>query len=429
MPEDLAASVVTPLDQSLFDQTWTEIKAKMLGAGANLQILDPTIDWWFDAAGAGAMSARALNIVNTVPQWSPVGSYSPGASSVFDSYIQVLQHVDPTIPPAQRQAYTNAHNALITAQSTRSQDEQKKNRQWVVDTTNLPKGVPAPEYADWLISSGWAGTLKTDQDAISKAQENLANVIAQQDPALKAALLAAAIPTDVNTTKAGFTTVDQGDGTLVPAPVYSIGTTGQDWVALLSQGGGNTVTINVDQSMSSDNMTKSWAKAQAKVSGWFWSVEVDGSWEKLDIDESDNSVTAAIQMTTTQVDVTPGAWYDGGYLKTLKGQSSFFPPWQATGGGSPVFGEGGLLPLEVKQLIVAYQPSFSISMSQSTYKRALQQFQAATNVRIGPFTFAGSGGHTDDKVNTSASNGTFTGKSTATYPFIVGLGVASPGLS
>ncbi|MGB6230330.1 MAG: hypothetical protein WBF53_09420, partial [Litorimonas sp.] len=417
MLDKLAVTVATPLDQSLFDQTWTEIKAKMLGAGANLQILDPTIDWWFDAAGAGTMSARALNIVNTVPKWSTVGAYSPGASSVFDSYVQVLQHVDPTIPPAQRQAFTNAHNALVTAQATRSQDEQKRNRQWVVDSTGLPAGVPVPDYPTWLIQSGWAGTLKTDSDAISKAQETLGNVIANQDPALKKALLAAAMPADANTKKAGFTTVDQGDGTLVPAPVFSVGTTGQDWVALLSQGGGDKRTITVSQSKSSDNMSKSWAKADTKVSGWFWSVEISGRWEQLDIDQSDASVSATIEMTTTQVDVTPGDWFDGGYLKTLKGQGNFFPPWQATGGASPAFGEGGLLPLQIRQLIVAYQPSFTISMAQSTYNRALKQFQAATNVRIGPFTFAGSGGHTSDKVNTTASNGQFTGKSTATYPF------------
>ena len=427
MPEDQAISVATPTDQSLYDQTWSQIAEKLLGAGQNLQLVTPTIDWWFDSAGGGAMSARALNIVDTIPKWSTAGSYSPGASSVFDSYVQVLQHVNPTIPPDQQQAFTDARNGMIDAQTTLYEDTQKKNRQWVLDSTNLPTGVPVPDYATWLQDSGWANTLLQDKQHIAKAQQNVANVTANQDPALTAALKASTMPDSVNVTKTGFTTVDQGDGTLVPAPVYSIGQTGQGWVALLSKGGGNKYSVSVSQSKSSDNMTKSWAKAHAEVSEWFWSVEVSGSWEKLDIDNSDQSVTAQIEFDSTQVDVTPGQWYDGGYLKTLKAQGNFFSPWSATGGASPVFGEGGLLALRITQLIVAYQPSFTITMSQDTYNRAKQQFEAATNVRIGPFTFGGSGGHGSDAVNTTASNGTFSGQSTATYPFIIGFGIAMPG--
>lgn len=47
----------------------------------------------------------------------------------------------------------------------------------------------------------------------------------------------------------------------------------------------------------------------------FWSVEVDRGWEQPDIDPSETSVTAMMTMTTTDVDVTPCARYDGGYLE------------------------------------------------------------------------------------------------------------------
>ncbi len=423
-----ATAANTPIDQSLFDQTYTEIEKKLLGAGKNLQLVSPTIDWWWDTASTGQIAPRAYQLANSIPKWSPVGDFSPGASGLYESYVQVLQHVNPSIPPEQQQAWNDAHNQLIAAQNKWQNDQTAMYRAWVVATTNLPPGVPAPDFTTWQKDSGWLGTLHADSVQIGKMQENMANITGQMDPELKAALAASAMPADKNAQKAGFTTMDQGDGTLIPVPNYLIGTSGQDWVALLTKGGGNQKSISVSQSQSSDNMTKSWAASHFSVDEWFWSVEASGSWSRLDIDDSDKSVSAQIDMTATWVQVTPGQWYDGAYMKTLAGQGNFFTPWTAKGGTSPVFGEGGVLPVMITGLVVAYQPSFTITMSQNTYTQAKQQFEAATGVRIGPFSFGGSGGHASNTVDKTASNGTFTGKSTATYPFIIGVTVALPGL-
>ncbi len=86
------------------------------------------------------------------------------------------------------------------------------------------------------------------------------------------------------------------------------------------------------------------------------------------------------------------------------------------------------MPLIITGLVVAHQPSFTITMRQNTCNQTKQQFGAATGVRIGPFCFGGSGGHASNTVDKTASNGTFTGKSTATYPVIIGVTLAMPGL-
>jgi hypothetical protein len=419
---------IMSVDQSLMDQTYTQIQQKLLGAGANLQLVSPTIDWWWPTAPSGQIAARAFNLVNSIPKWSPVGEFSPSSAQLYNAYLQVLQQVNPTIPPDQQQAWTNAHNSLVAAQNTWQNDQTAMYRAWVVATGNLPPGVPAPDYLTWQKSSGWADTLLTDQLQIAKANQVMATVTGQQNPELNKALAAATLPADKNSLKPGFTTMDQGDGTLVPVPAYTIGTTGQDWVNLLSQGGGNKLSISVSQSKSSDNMSKSWASANASYNAVFWSVEINGSWEKLDIDQSDQSVEATIDMTVTNIQVSPGVWYDGAYMKTLAGNGQFFSPWTAKGGSSPIFGQNGLLQTMITGFVAAYQPSFTITMSASTYNQASQKFQAATGVRIGPFTFGGSGGHESNAVKKSASNGVFTGQSTATYPFIIGVTVATPGL-
>lgn len=416
-------------DDSLFGQTYQQLLSKLLNNAGNFQLVYPYIDWWWPTAPTGQIAPQAYQLADAVPQWSAIGQFAPGASDFYNSYVQVLQHVNPTIPPDQQQAWNNAHDQLISAQNQWQQDQTSMYRAWTVASSNLPPGVPPPDYTAWSASSGWAKTLLTDQLQVAKAQEILAQVTGQQSPELTAALQAAALPPNTTTVKAGFTTMNQGDGSLVPVPAFNIGTTGQNWVALLSQGGGNKISISVSQSASTYDYSKTWAGGNAGYDRIFWGVNVGGSWQKWNVDQSDRSVEATIEMTATQVPVTAGAWYNGGYMKTLAGQGTFFSPWTPTGPASPVFGKGGLLPLEVVGLVAAYQPSFEITMSQSTFSQAVEQFNASVGIRIGPFSFGGSGGHETNTVKKTASNGVFSGQSTATYPFIIGVLIAQPGLS
>ena len=374
----------TPTDESLFGQTYSQILEKLLKAGDNLQLVSPTIDWWWPTAPTGQIAARAYQLANSIPKWSPVGSFAPGASGLFQSYVQVLQQVNPSIPPDQQQAWTNAHNALVGAQNQWQNDQTAMYRAWVVATTGLPPGVPAPDYNDWLTKSGWAGTLLADSKQIAKMQENMANITGQMDPALKGR--ARRVGAAGGQERAQARVHDHGPGRRHPGSGARLhhGHDGPGLGRPADAGGRNQLSISVSQAKSSDNMTKSWAGAKASIDQVFWSVEASGSWSKLNIDNSDQAVEAQIDMTAAFVQVTPGQWYDGGYMKTLAGQGNFFSPWTAKGGSSPVFGEGGLLPVMITGLAVAYQPSFTITMSQNTYNQAQQQFDAALGVRARP---------------------------------------------
>jgi hypothetical protein len=421
---------MTATDEQLFGQTYQQILSSVLGGSRdNFQLIYPYLDWWWPTAPSGQIAAPALSLLNSVPQWSAVGQYDPSGATLLNSYQQVLQHVNPTVPPDQQQAVTNAHNALVAAQNQYQNDMIARNQAWVQANVNLPPGVPPPVWTDWVAQSGWANTLQKDSDAIAVAQRTYAQAFGQQSPALTQALAAATPPTSVTSVTPGWTAVDQGDGTLVPAPAYSMSTSsGQDWVNLLSQGGGDNVTIKVGQNQGSYNFSQSWAGGNANYDAFFWGINAGGSWEQWDLDESDQSVSATISLTTTRVMVQPGVWYNDGYLKTLRGQGNFFSPWTPTEGPSPVFGEHGLLPLQVVGLVAGYQPSYEITMSSSSYSQQYEKYEASLGIRIGPFRFGGSGGHETNTIEKSDSSTSFKGKSTATYPFLLGVITAQPGL-
>ncbi|MBB2893957.1 hypothetical protein [Flexivirga oryzae] len=419
------------VDDQLFGQTYQQILSSVLGGEKeNFQLIYPYLDWWWPTAPSGQIAAPALSLLNSVPQWSAVGQFDPSGATLLNCYQQTLQHVNPTIPPDQQQAVTNAHNLLVAAQNQYQNDLTARNQAWAQAKSSNPPDAPALVFADWALQSGWTGTLAEDTKATAVAQRNYAQAFGQQSPELTQALAAATQPANVTPITAGWTAVNQGDGTLVPAPAFSMSTSsGQDWVNLLSQGGGNQVTIKVGQGQGSYDFSKSWAGGNASYDAFFWGVDADGSWEKWDLDESDASVSATISLTATKVLTAPGAWYNGGYLKTLAGGGSFYSPWTSTGGSSPIFGEGGLLPLQVVGLVAGYQPSYEITMSANTYTQHYQKYEASAGIRIGPFRFGGSGGHESNTIERADSTTSFKGKSTATYPFLMGIITAQPGIS
>jgi hypothetical protein len=237
---------------------------------------------------------------------------------------------------------------------------------------------------------------------------------------------------DPGTTPAprGWTKVPNSAGALEWQPVFDIATNSQNWRAQLADGsiGAKTLTLTASQSDSSIN--KTWAGASVSVQSFFWGVKANGSWTRTDFSEHDQSVVATVHMeSATVVNITPGAWYDGGFLRQMATAGNtgtgyqILEPYTAKGGSHPLFGKGGLCATMVNGLVVVYKPSFSIQMQESTY----QEIDAATDVRIGCFTFGGSGGNYQQKVDTSGGTTTITSESTSDDPIIVGVTVGFPG--
>ena len=89
-----------------------------------------------------------------------------------------------------------------------------------------------------------------------------------------------------------------------------------------------------------------------------------------------------------------------------------------------MFGKDGMIPLLVTGMIVGYKPSFEIKMSEKTFQRYKSEFTTCNGIRVGPFQFGGAGGVSSDKWSSEVGNNTFSGKSKAEYPFIMGFIVA-----
>jgi hypothetical protein len=231
----------------------------------------------------------------------------------------------------------------------------------------------------------------------------------------------------------GWTKVPDGSGMLQWQPDWMIGTTGDAWRASLANGSAGSFTVRIDASDKTSDFSRSFAKGSGSVDRFFWSVYVNASWEKIDLTTNDKSLTATISVkSSTIVPVTPGAWYDGGFMRDLAksgGQGSGFriaDGFNAVGGDNALFGKDGLLSTMVSGLLVVYKPSISITSDKATLESHKEKLEVSGGLRIGPFTLGGEGGHETDFEHSTVNNGTFTAESTSDDPLIIGITVGFP---
>ncbi len=328
-------------------------------------------------------------------------------------------------PPDKKQQLKEITDQLNAAQTKLTSSRNAKDYDFT-QAQNPPPGVPPPTYAEWYKSSGWEARIESDEANVVRLAGIQSDIVKQQNPGYKNAIDASTMPTTKYESKPGFAKCSvSGSDDWRANYILS---NGQDWIEQLTQGGGMPLNFSIDASENSSNMTKSWAGGSTDL-GDFFGIFANGSWQKMNITQKDNSVKVEINVkAATQVPIAPDSWYNAGYLKTLASKGDWNYPFTTAGGKSPVFGEGGIMPLMITGLVAGYQPQFTITMNSSAFSEYKDQFSVATGIRIGPFHFGGSYSSKTDDWKKNMKDGTFSGVSTATYPFIIGFTVARPGL-
>jgi hypothetical protein len=417
---------------NLFVQLYSQLVEKVfMGGTPKFQLMYPYKSWNWPSAPPGQISSQAYALLSQIPQWPAVGTYASSGTTVSQAYLGVLLKMQLTVPPEQQQAATDARNQITLAQNLLEQDLNNAAMAYQTYVNNLPPSVPAVDYATWSSQTGWVGTIAADQAAVAKAQATYNSIISQQNPQWQSAVNAVQPPDSIFTKKAGWTTMNQGDGNIVSVPNYNIEQDPTTWATLVQEKGGNSVTLALRSTPQAAAVRTNGAKGSLETGAFFFSIYSNGNWQQQPQMNLDTSIQVEVTIKAIeQIACGPDpSWYNGALLKTSNTPNAFYPPFTPTGGPSPMFGQGGVLPLIITSLVVGYQPSVKITMAGSLYNSLASQFQVAGGFRIGPFTFGGEGGSSSNAWTRSASNNSFTVQSTATYPFILGVVTSMPGLS
>ncbi|MDI9853947.1 hypothetical protein [Comamonas sp. 17RB] len=435
-------------DQTMFSQLYNALVGNL--GTPNFQLLGNPKDFSWSTAPTGQWDPAAYQVISGMPQWSPVGQSGSLDSTLFDAVRQIFGHVTFKVSPEQQASLNALADACVQKSNAMVKANSDMNQVYLSSKQNggLIFAARYPDINAWIDkapeAAAYVQTIQAATDAYNQAVKMKLELERASMPSdLQRAIDMMQMPSGnpaTDSAPAGWTKVPDGSGILRWQPDFRIDTTGTDWRAALSNGNAGAFSITMNSSESSSDFKSSFAKGSASVGNWFWSANASGGWSKSDLFNQDSSSSVTISCeSSTRVKVNPGDWYPGGFMSELakaqqgaSGQGyTIVAPWVANGGPgtSSLFGPNGIVAARVSELLVVYKPSFEITMSANSYQQNKQAFEASAGVRIGPFTFGGSGGHESEYTKTTAKANTFSGGSTSENPQIIGVIVDFPGIN
>jgi hypothetical protein len=404
------------------DKAWNLLYGAMInGLGispANFQLIYPFTTWDWPIVPTGYTSAAQWDFCSSVPQYSATGEYISAGTSFSDSYGSMLNVVSAATTDPKLKADIEQQRNMLQL-STNNYDTIYKQ---AVDAYKTETGGSnTPPFTEWLGSFGgktWAVQLDSAYKNV-QAQQSVYNQLLSEvtTPGLKDAQ-------DRLTNKDYYTKLQDPTLSGFPAvPGFSLSMDATTWLNKVQSGtGGSSGTIGFSNAQSEYDYKKTWAGGSASVSKLFWSVNVGGSWERIDEFGSDNSLKVDVSFKAwDQIQIQAARWYNGAFVSSVKG-GPFIRGYSPYGGANEtaVWGEKGIMSVQKVGMLVCYKPSFSISVSNSSFKSFSEKWEVSSGIRVGPFSFSGGGGSSSSGWKADEATNTFSGTSTAETALIMG---------
>lgn len=396
-------------------------------AGSQLQVLGAPIPFDWGVSTGNTSPLEYWNFCNQLPKWSAVGGYTPAQGGFVNGYETFLNALKQDYSQALKNQITEAQERLAALVSKRNGVVTTVGASYKNYVNNQKQfGIPADPYDTWVKTSGFQTQLNAASAQIQKQNTIIQSLLAQQNRAYANAWAAFSdeknmrIYTDASNNLSTKRIISWSNNPVAMTQKLRSGT--------LAMG----KTIAFSHSTSEYNFTKSWAGASASINYVFWGVSGGGAWSKMNESDNASSYSASITFKNlSMVTVTPDTgWFESGFLKAQANgpfvdDNTVGFANEATGNKTYFFGgPKAILPSQVTGILVGYQPTCEITMSEKTFHSTYEEVQASGGLRIGPFHFGGSGGHTSSfKKSTSKAN-TIEGTDTSNVAQIFGVYVA-----
>jgi hypothetical protein len=383
----------------------------------NFQLVYPGIAWNWPDQDPGHIGPAAYDTLSTIPQYSATGKYTSTGERFNDQYGAFLDVIDPaTSDPELRRQIDKAWNDLKKATNEYDRTLAKAKRAYDKD---VPGGEPS--FTEWLGTmegKSWQTKINSLSNTVEKYQAVYDSLVDQTEtPNLTEALNACM-------NKDYYAKLKDPKLEKMPeVPNWSTGTTSSQWRDRMERGETPGGSIGVSNAASAYNFSQSWARGSASVENYFWGVKVSGAWQRIDVFESDANLSSSMTFKGIEaIGIQASPWYTG-VTNLQNGPYKSGYSKYGEDGTTAVFGETGFLPLLKTGMYVVAGMSFEISVDQSTFSGFEQSFNAATDIRIGPFTLSAEGGHQQNNWQADSSGLKFSGNSSSTVPQILGFTV------
>lgn len=383
-----------------------------------LSVPPPAWDWKVE--NRGFISAAQYNFCSVMPLWSAIGSYVSSGQAFDTAYGQFLRCLAADTTDPHKQAKISAAQAQMNNDSANLQDTVAQAQSAYASDPTVIDNIPT--FSDWLgtpggssyqseISSGLA-TVAKDTDVYQQLLNDISN------PNLPQAL-AAFSNTDY------YSKLDSpGLQNFPPTPDWTLSEDYQSWVTKILGNNPQPIKFTYANSDESYDFSHTWADGAGEVEFGFFQVFAEKSWSRVEEFYSDTSLTCSFECAGMEViQIQPAAWYSG---TTVLANGPYVPGYSkdAAGGGTYMFGEGGVLPLMKTGMLVCLNPQITVTVSLETYKSLETKWEEAGGFSIGPFVFGGARGGTSINWQKTDDSASFTLSDSSNIPKILGVTVA-----
>jgi hypothetical protein len=405
------------------DTSWGILYGALINAlgvdPSKFQLVYPMTSWNWPTNNLGFTSAAQYDFCATIPQWSATGAYVSSGVTYDGAYQQFLNCIMlDTTDPALQQKITAAINNLT--QSTQNYQSMYNQAQTAYNGQVTGNN---PSFTAWLASPAgfsYNANLNTAQEQVIENQAIVTALTKQQKtPNIAAAQAAMANPAYMTQLS------DPALSGNTPVPAWSLALSSQQWVNQVQGGGATGNSITISNSSAAYDYSKTWAQASSSVNYFFWQVYASGSWQKITEFYTDSSLSCTISFKAWDtIGITPSKWNSGTNIFKNGPFTQGYSADQGDGGTTWMFGQGGVVPCYKTSMLVCYQPTITITVSESTYNSFQQSWSAAGGIQVGPFQFGGSSGGETLNWTKSGSGMTLTVASSSLIPLIFGVNVA-----
>ncbi|MEN3332743.1 MAG: hypothetical protein V7641_2108 [Blastocatellia bacterium] len=425
----LATTSEHPLTTAAFaddnDKAWNHLYGAMIeGLGvlpSNFQLIYPFTTWDWPITPIGFTSAAQWDFCSAVPQFSATGQYTSAGTAFNDAYTSMLNVVKAATTDPQLEAQiAQARNMLQLAANNYDTIYAQSKVAYLSETG----GSNTPPYTEWLGTFGgrsWMIQLDSAYKNV-QAQQAVYNQLLSETttPGLKDAQTRA-INQDYYTKLQ-----DPSLSTFPAVPGYSLGMDATTWLNKARAGtGGSSGEVGFSNSQQEYDYKKTWAGGSSSVGNFFWSVNVGGSWERIDEFASDSALKVSVSFKAwDQISIQAGRWYNGAFVTGIA-NGPFIRGYSPYGSSSDkaVWGKGGIMSVQKVGMVVCYKPAFTVTVSESTFSAFSEKWNVSAGLRIGPFSFGGGGGSASSGWKADAATKTFSGTSTAETALIMGTNI------
>ncbi|MDB5645051.1 hypothetical protein [Methylobacterium sp.] len=392
----------------------------------DLQVTAPPTAWDWGGASAGLHGATwdeyvALNRVLSAPnsdtrRWGSSDGFDAIYHALITTALKPVSENDPEYEKLQAQANEDleALQSAITGAST--------------DFDNYLQANPKSSvtYQAWLEGDGAAHKAEIDgvKATCATSRQNLSDFVLSKDGPIKDALAKYT---------AGLTEiVDPTTQQKTKVGAWSVSKRAIDYVNEITNKepgapAKDVTKISIKKDSATYDFDRVWGEGSFKTEGFldFFTAKANGSYEKIDTSGAASDYAIDIELGGFQaIPVSPGQWFDPGFLNTAATEpdnyNENFSPFEKDG-ARYFFGPGGSLERQITAIVVAYQPSITVKVSEQFSTTMSQTWHAAGQIDIGPFSFGGSAEGQKSASTFTSSGDSFTVANKEPWPVIIGF--------